>query len=135
MMDEQASRLVVQAHEMALSFSRFNGHEPESPEYEKELTRLQIYHMFPNLDAHDQCLLLSLKYARRVVMLAFNAARNVLDVEDFVKGAEERFLKAKKVVSESHICEKLNPVQRRVLEKEFFHIDLDGEVAKRWVEL
>ena len=134
-MDKQARKMVVEAREMALFLAPSACGAPGSPAFEKEVARLQISHLFPNLDARAQFLLLSLKYARRVVLLAFHASKNLLDIEAFVRGAEEQFLRAKKRVWESGILSQLNPLQREIVESDFLEMDLDWGAGRPCLDL
>lgn len=124
--------MLFQARETALSSVRARAMPPGSPEFERELLRRQIDRLFPNIDSQEQFLLLSVKHSRRMVLLAFNASKNILDLEDFLREAEEGFLRHRQEIFDRKIAEKLSPVQREILESEFLRIDLDGEAARPW---
>ncbi len=96
--------------------------------FDQKSDELFVHFLFPNLDEYERSLLVALRHFRRGVTLGVHTRRDDFSTEgklDHEKGlteSEANFVSLKEGVRSMGIDQKLTPLQRELLQEEFFTV-------------
>ena len=96
--------------------------------FDQKSDELFVHFLFPNLDEYERSLLVALRHFRRGVTLGVHTRRDdfstagKLDHEKILTESEANFVSIKEGVRTMGIPQKLTPLQRELLQEEFFTV-------------